>query len=179
MRQAVKRTKTDGRTGFTLMEVMVSTAISTMVLAALMSCFVWTSKQAHETQARSWGQVESLKSSSGIVGTLRMASAIVDIDGEGNWVEVRFTDGVVSRFTYTNPTQAHGDGYMLFQADVESRETELVIARGLSKVMTTPVRNVFEQTSPNTLRVAYRVTRPLEPVDCASEVDVGVHLRNH
>lgn len=165
--------------GFTLVEVMVSSAISSVVLAAVMTCFVWTANQAHETRARSWGQVESLKSSVGILSTLRMASDIIGIDGEGNWILVRFPGGGVSKFTYVNPTQASGDGYMLFQPDMSDSHSELVIAEGLSKVMTLPVRNVFEMTSASTLRVAYRVTRPHDPIDLASEVDVGVRLRNH
>jgi Tfp pilus assembly protein PilW len=166
--------------GFTILEVMIASSISTMTLGALMASFIWTMRQSHETNTRAWAQVESLKSSVNMIDSIRNASRIDSIDGEGNWVELRYPDGSIGRLSYRNESGQAGAGFLLYEPDLAQGNVSLkLVAKGVSKVMTTPVRNVFERTSPRSLRVAYRVTKPLAPVDVASEVDIGVCLRNY
>ena len=172
------KTHTVRQSGFTLLEMMFAVAVSSIVMAGVVTTFLWATRQAYRVRIQCWAQVETLKSSTRVIGHIRQAQAINDIDDTGNWVELYMPDGTVCRFVYDNPTGRSGDGQMLYRASMLNTSEAKIVAQGLSKVMSTPVRNVFEKTSDNTLRIAYRVTQPMEPVDIPAEIDIGVRLRN-
>lgn len=97
----------------------------------------------------------------------------------GQWVELERADGSISRLEYKNPTGVSGAGRMILIPDVTNTNAITnIVAQGLTEVMTLPARNVFHQTSDNTLRLAYRVTKPMSPGNVPAEIDVGVCLRN-
>jgi len=137
-------------------------------------------KKAAWAGQMNYAQSEMMTSSSKIEYSIRNALAITDIDISGNWVELRMPDGTICRFTYWNPTGEAGMGQMMYLDDIASTTSvQRVVSEGLTKVMTTPVRNVFHQVSANTLRVAYRITEPLSSGDCPQEIEFSVQLRNN
>lgn len=166
--------------GFTLVEMMFASAIGLMVIGGIWSVYLATIKLTGHAQQYSWAQSETIVAEQRLASYIRKASAIESIDQSGNWVQVRMPDGTVSRFAYENDTGENGEGSMVFIKDVVSNSSEeTIVASGLTKVMSLPVRNVFTQTGDNNLRIAFRVTKPLSPGECPAEIDVGVRLRNN
>lgn len=166
--------------GFTMIELLVASTISVIVGAAIFAVFLWAMNSAYESEQYGWAQTESIKSSQKIVSLVRNALAIHDIDASGNWIELSMPPtGRVYRLEYVNTTGQAGDGRMLFMTGAGGGATTNVIGSGLTKVMTLPVRNIFEQTSSNSVRIAYRITKPGGRSDYPSEVDVGAFLRNY
>ncbi len=87
--------------------------------------------------------------------------------------------GCVARFWYEQTSGPSYEGRLLYTANVNDPGIQTnTVAQGVTKTMTPPARNVFERTGTNTLRVAYRITRPMAGDDFPAEVDVGVRLRN-
>lgn len=179
-RQAARRARrrTDG---FTLVEVMIALTISTIVMAAMLTAFVWVIKRTSECQQFGWAQTESVKVSQRLVAYLRNASVITNIDVGGDWIEVVMpTNNTISRISYVNTSGLPGAGRLVMVPNVASSSSPTnVLAYGLTKVMTLPTRNVFERSGPNALRIAFRITQPSESGQYPSEVDIGVRLRNH
>ena len=168
------------RRGFTLVELTIASSISVFVLGTLMTVFLRTSRVTYLARQSIYGQTEVRQSAQKIIAYLRGGKNIANIDTAGRWVEIEMPNGIISRFEYINPTEQIGGGQMAFVADISSSNAiTKIVARGLTEVMTLPARNVFHQTSDNTLRLAYRVTKPMTPGDIPAEVDIGVYLRNH
>ena len=166
--------------GYSLTEVMVASGIGAVVLTALLAAFTWTTRAAHVARQSVWAQSEVRMSAQKVVSYVRTACEITAIDQAGTWVELEMPSSVTSRLAYVNPTEQQGMGQLLFVGDVSNTNAATnIVAKGLTEVMTLPPRNVFHQTGPDTLRIAYRVTKPASPGDAPSEIDVGVHLRNH
>ena len=163
--------------GFTLVELVVSTALGSLVMIGILTLFLWALRTASECRQYAWSQAEAVKSSQKIMTYLRNGMAIHNIDVSGNWVEISMPPtGRVSRVSY----DASGVGTLLFVADVYApAASTTTVATGVSKVMGMPVRNVFERSGSNTLRVAYRITRPMGEDVYPAEVDVGLALRNY
>lgn len=170
-----------GRSGFTLVEVMIATTIGGIVLAAMLTAFIWVLQRTSECQQFAWAQTESIKVSQRLVAYLRNASVITNIDVAGDWIEVVMpTNNVIARISYINTTGLPGEGRLVLVPNIASPTSNTnTLARGLTKVMTLPTRNVFEQTGPSSVRIAFRITKPAESGQYPSEVDIGARLRNH
>jgi type II secretory pathway pseudopilin PulG len=167
--------------GFTLTEFVVAASLGTLVASGMATSFIWSLKTASECRQYAWAQTEGIKSSQRVLAYFRNAVAVTNIDAGGDWIEiVSDTNNTVARFTFQNPTTESGKGKVIFVADVSDPTSPTnVIVDGVTKVISTPQRNVFEQTGPDSLRMAYRITKPLRSGEFPAEVDVGVRLRNH
>jgi len=178
-REHFKRLRKMG--GFTMVEVMFATGIGSIAIVGMLMTVISVLQTVNRAQHYAWAQSEVNQSIQKIVTFARNAEAIAAIDESGYWVDLRLPDGTTNRFEYI-PSSGHNSGggalRMTRQRPGEVGATHLV-AEGVTKVMTLPVRNVFHQTGPNTMRVAYRVTKPGSPRNCPAEVDVGVYLRNN
>ena len=83
----------------------------------------------------------------------------------------------VARFTYSNPGNTMGGGRMLFIASTAlSTNATTVEAKGLSVI---PGRKIFDQPGTNSVRMAYRITKPASSGIYPADVDIGVRLRNN
>lgn len=172
-----------GRGGFTLAELLVAISASLIVMAGMMAAFIWTLKAVRECHQYAWAQTEAIQSSQRLVSYLRNAVAVTNLDIGGNWVEVSMPppgSGTVARLEYVNPSGVAGAGELRFISNIGNPLGPTnVVAYGVTKVMTMPVRNVFEPTGPDSLRIAYRITKPSESGQYPAEVDIGVRMRNH
>ena len=175
-----QQTQRLSRAGFTLLEVLVASSLGVLVLAGTLSAFIWSMRAACKARQYAWAQTEATVSAGKLSHYIRNARAIDSIATNGNWVQLVMPGGTTSKFSYVNSLELVGDGKLLFQSDISDPSSETnVVAKGTSKVMTLPVRNVFAQTGSNSLRIAYRITEPLTPGECPAEVDIGVRLRNY
>jgi hypothetical protein len=168
------------RAAFTLVETMIAVSISTIVLAGMLSAFIWVMQRTAECQHFSWAQTEAAQASQRIVAVMRNGLMVTNIDVSGNWVDlIMTTNATVARFSYVNPSGQPGQGRLLYIANVATGPTN-ELARGVTKVMTPPSRNVFEwsPTVSNLVRVAFRVTKPAGGESYPSEVEIGARLRN-
>ena len=178
-RTDISAKKTSRKAGFTLIEVMFASAIGLMVIGTIWSVYLTTIRTASTAQQYAWAQSETTHAGQSLASYIRNASGIDSIDESGNWVQIIMPSGTISRFEYQNEVGLDGMGQMLFYRDVSLDNEETIVARGLTKVMSSPVRNVFSQTGDNCLRIAFRVTKPLSPGKCPAEIDLGVRLRNN
>jgi prepilin-type N-terminal cleavage/methylation domain-containing protein len=166
------------RRGFTMVELLFAVALSTLVMAGAATAFVWSLRVAAQCREYAWSQTEAIRSAQQIVSRIRNGTTITNMDLGGEWVEIVMPPaGRVARFTYSNPSGQVGDGRLVYIPDVSASST-VVVATGLTKVMTPPVRNIFERTGSDSLRMAYRITRPTDRGQYPSEIDIGVRLRN-
>jgi hypothetical protein len=143
--------------------------------------FIWAMKAAFESRQYAWAQSEAVASSQKLVAYMRNATDIHAIGLSGDWIELSMPpSGTVSRISYQNPSLEPGAGVLAFVADTgDPLSPTNVVAEGVTKVMTFPVRNVFEKTGANSLRLAYRITRTTQRGTFSAEVDTGVRLRNN
>ena len=165
--------------GFTLLELVISTALGALVMIGVLTLFVWALRTSAECRQYAWSQADAVKSSQKIITYLRNGVAVHAIDGSGNWVELSMPPtGTISRLSY-DPSASPDGGRLLFVANVGAASASTsTVATGVSKVMSLPVRNIFERSGTNTLRIAYRITRPMGDEVYPAEVDVGIMLRN-
>jgi prepilin-type N-terminal cleavage/methylation domain-containing protein len=149
-----------GKAGFTLTEILVASSIATIVVAGVMSTFIWCVQQATTASKVAWSQNESMNTAAKLTMYIRNARKIKAIDvSQGTWVELEFAGGVTGRLVYSNAVANLRAGQMLIQ---RTNGTETIVARGLTEIQdsggfTTPV---FTKTRSNALRVAYRVSEP-------------------
>ena len=167
--------------GFTMTEFVVAASLGTLVAAGMATAFIWSLKTAVECRQYAWAQTEGIQSSQRVLAFMRNAVAVTNIDVGGDWVElVTDTNSTVARFTYQNPSAKPGKGQIIFRPDIsKSAGATNVLVNGVTKVVSIPPRKVFEQTGADSLRVAYRITKPLKRGDYPAEVDIGVRLRNN
>lgn len=180
-----RRLQARGRSGFTLLETLIATGIGALVLAGLMSVFVWVADRTTYAQHIAWSHNEALRSSRNLIAFLRNADAITAIDtNHWRWVEVRGVNGVRTRFVHVNPIAGQRDGYMYMSNNLGSA---LVVARGMTEIMTPTgfSPSIFRITATNTLRISYRVVEPVmsqpgenRDANIGAIVDTAVHLRN-
>ncbi len=171
--------------GFTLIEVVVASSISTLVVAAVMTVFIWNAHQASECAKLAWSQNEAMRTSKKLTQYIRNASDIVAIDeSQGAWVQLEFPDGRRATLTYSNAVPLLRDGRMYIERD---DSTDMLVARGLTEIQSTDgyTTPVFSRTRTNVLRVAYRVAAPSPTGGRASDdeayaafIQFGVCLRN-
>ena len=113
------------RFGFTLVETLVATSISVVVLGGVASVYYWTSQQMVYAQRVSWSHLEALKSSRTLQYYLRGAQEVTAIDtNRAQWVEVRMADGSLTRLVYENPIQGQRDGF-LYVTNSTGRHTSI------------------------------------------------------
>lgn len=170
------------RAAFTLVETVIAVSISTIVLAGMLSAFIWVMQRTAECQHFSWAQTEAAQASQRIVAVMRNGLVVTNIDVSGNWVDiVMTTNATVARFSYVNPSGLPGQGRLLYVPNIASASGPTnELARGVTKVMTPPSRNVFEWSASvsNLVRVAFRVTKPAGGESYPAEVEIGARLRN-
>jgi prepilin-type N-terminal cleavage/methylation domain-containing protein len=147
--------------GYTLVEMMVALAITSLVVAAVLTCFIWAAKQASLCAKMAWSQDEAMRTSGKLTEYVRNAKEIVSIDSsQGRWVTLRMPNNSQVKLAYTNLTTRTRDGRVLLS---RTNRTEVIVARGLTEIMssggfTTPV---FVKTGKNSLRISYRVAEPV------------------
>lgn len=160
------------RAGFTLMEVMIATSITSLVLVAVLGTFIWCGKQSITCTKMAWSQREAMITQMKLLTFIRNASRITDIDEEtGQWVTLGFADGTSCDLVYSNAIPLVRDGRMyLFRGTTE----DLLVARGLTEIMesggfTTPV--FIGTAGGDSLRIAYRVSEPTSQGTKSSDDD--------
>jgi prepilin-type N-terminal cleavage/methylation domain-containing protein len=171
--------------GFTLIEILLASTISTAVALGVITTFVWCATQAGLCSKMSWSQSEAMHASAKLTMYLRNASEIVAIDEvEGMWVHLRFPDGSIGQLVYSNSVPDLRDGQLYL---VREDGTETLVARGVTEIQdsagyTTPV---FFKTRDNAIRVSYRVAEPVSSGEravndgkFAVRERIGVCLRN-
>jgi prepilin-type N-terminal cleavage/methylation domain-containing protein len=168
------------RKAFTLVEIMIASAIMLFVFGGLTTVLLWMLRTTERANRYASVQAEARRSQQLISHYIRNGSGVAGIDLSGNWVRIRMPSGHISQFRYVSDPTTAGLGYLEFLENISGAQAVTnIIARGMSKVMTLPVRNVFELTGSNTLRVAYRISAPHpNNGDGAAEVDSGIRLRN-
>jgi len=164
--------------GYTVTELLVASSISILVSGGFLAAFITAVYAAGEGRQFGWAQSECVRSSRMVMNYMRNACAVDSIDISGDWIQLSMPNGNVSRFEYVTDPQGEGQGSLTFVADVVSGTSTSIVSRGLTKIMTLPVRNVFAATGDDTVRVSYRVTEPMSPGECPAEVEYGVRLRN-
>lgn len=180
------------RQGFTLVEVLVTTALSFLVFATLFSVYYWGAELSTLCGKKNRSQVASINSSVRIMDCIRNASAIMDIDDEtGRWVKLGYSDGQTALLAYTNSAQTANSGALgLFRSNkppvwlVKHGITEMMGVQGFdSPVFSVPTNCVNSVT--NRLYVRYRVSQPaddggrdLEDKKYAMHVRFAACLRN-
>lgn len=173
------------RAGYTLLEMMVATGISGIVMVGLMGMFWNVARQTSYSQHIAWSHNEAIRSSRNIVSLLRNATDITAKDTNNwFWVEFQQMDGTRARFVHVNPIAGQRDGYMYLSNSVG---TSMVVARGMTKIMT-PIGfspPIFSIEGTNALRIRYRVVEPVPQQPGQNQddrigawVDTAVCLRN-
>lgn len=173
------------RAGYTLLEMMVATGISAVVMVGLMAMFWNVAQQTSYSQHIAWSHNEALRSSRNIVSLLRNATDITAKDTNNwNWVEFMQADGSRARFVHVNPVTSQRDGYMYLSNSVG---TAMVVARGMTRIMTPTGFSppIFAIEGTNALRIRYRVVEPVpqhpgenQDTRIGAWVDTAVCLRN-
>ena len=169
----------------TIAEIAIALGVSVFVVAGLLSMYVWSIRANEQSRMYAWAQMEALSNVQRISAYMRTATGVNRVDtNEGRWVELDMPDGVVSRFAYTNATGEAGAGEMLFFEDVESGSATSIVVRGLTEVMTSNSKPVFQLVGAENpadapaIRMAFRITEPMRPGDAPVEVETSVYFRN-
>ncbi len=178
-----KQTRRGRQRGHTLPEVMIAGSLSFVISAAIMQTFLWAGRQSNLCSKIAWSQGEAMRTSGKLEGYIRNAKSVSAIDeSQGNWVEVRFTNGASSRFTYYPTAPREGRIYL-----TRPNAPETLIAQGLTRIMTdsgypTPM---FTKINDRAIRVCYRVSEPTQSGTRSSDDQAysacarfGVCLRN-
>lgn len=159
----------NNRSGFTLLEVIIASAVALLVGASTMAIFLWCGSQFFLSSKIAWSQNEAMRSSGKIQAFIQNASSVIQYDtNKGTWVQFRFPDGSIGKLIYSNKTDTLRDGRLFLQ---RTNNYTVVVARGLTEIMTdagftTPMFNV---TGPNIVRVEYRVSEPVASGDQAAD----------
>jgi hypothetical protein len=149
-----------GRRGYSLPEVMIAGSLTTLVMVAIMTAFLWAGRQSLLCSKIAWSQSEVMKTSGRIEQFIRNASAISSIDESlGNWVEVRFPDGSTGRFVYYREDRHPRDGSLYL---IRKGEPDRMLARGLMKITTTDgfPTPVFSKINDRSIRISFRLSEP-------------------
>ncbi len=189
------QSKIQRKSGFTLVEMMISVSISALVITAVMSTYIWIGDQAVVGRKLAWSQHEAMLTSSKITAYVRNASSIVDVDTEyGNWVDLGFADGTVRRLLYSNGRELQRDGRLYLLADGQTQSTdspeELVVVRGMMAIPPKDGSGYSEhifiaEPGDRTVRIGYRISKPnavgvraADDKDYAVTVRFSAHMRN-
>lgn len=172
---------------FTIVEMLVSTALSCLVLGAMIMLSVWVYRETSHAQHVSWSQQQAMRSSREIVSYLRNATAVVAIDSQNwSWVEVRMTNGSLSWLTYSAPSPSLRNGTLCLSNSLTHANVPIVNT-GVTKIMNTGFSPpIFQLIGSNLLQICYRVVEPV-PADpgeykdqtIGAQVNTSVFLRNY
>lgn len=158
----VRKARKPSRSGFTLTELLVTISIGSMVSVVVLNTFLWCGQQAVLCVKSGWSQREALVTAEKVSQYIRNASEIVAIDeSEGMWVTLRHSDGSEGTLVYSNAVPLLRDGQMFLSRDDGSDQ---IVARGLTEIQNSNgfTQPVFHRSSPRVVRVAYRVSEPVE-----------------
>lgn len=174
--------------GFTMSEVMISSAIFLIVMAITLGIFSWVLVRASWVQHVVWSYNEARRASRDVVDYIRNASEITQVDtNKYQWIELKMPNNSRTRFVVVNPPgDLPRDSYMYMSNSVTGRS--MIVARGLTGLMTPEgfSRPIF-YVHPNmrAVRLGFRVTEPVptgrEAVNdsrIAAIIDTSVTLRN-
>jgi hypothetical protein len=156
----MKNERNASRAGYSVTEVLIALAISTIVISAVLTVFIWSARQTYLSAKIAWSQGEAMNTTSKLTMLIRNAQAIAGIDeSEGSWISLRFNDGSILSLVYSNAVPELRDGRMYI---VRTNRTQTLVARGLTEIQrsegfTTPVFSVVRD---NAVRIAYRVAEP-------------------
>lgn len=156
----MKTNYNQSQAGFTLVEVLMAAALTTLVSAAVLTTFIWCLKQATLSTKISWSQNQAMRTAAQLTSYLRNANEIVSIDEVGGtWVELRFPDGNLGRLVYSNEVPDLRDGRMFI---IRTNGTETLVTRGLTEIQTSVGFSMpmFSREGDNSVRVAFRVSEP-------------------
>ncbi len=152
--------ETRNRRGFTVTEVMIALTLSGVVMATVMTAFIWTGRQTSLCSKIAWSQAEAMRTCKKIESYLRNASGIAAIDEmEGNWIQVRFPGDSIGTFFYSNTSDTLRGGRLYL---IHGGKAELLVARGLTRIMDADGGRIklFTPMGSQGIRVAYRVAEP-------------------
>ena len=187
-----KRKNSFLKSGFTLIELMLSMSLCGVVLAATLGTFIWCGKESILCTKIAWSQREAMNSSTSLLAYIRNASKIIAIDSDGMWVELEFPDGTVRKLMYLNPTTRQRDGN-LHLVEENAVTGEAINSKIVTSGMTAPQsvdgkagQQIFiSELDGRVLRIAYQVSKPgpsgeRAQADKSYNVDVYVsaYLRN-
>jgi prepilin-type N-terminal cleavage/methylation domain-containing protein len=182
------------KAGFTVVEVLMAMAISSLILVAVLGAFLWSGERAYTGMRVNWSRQEAMSTATKLKTYIRNASQIIDIDvTDGLWVDLGFPDGSVRRLLYSNGTDEQRDGrlYLLESSngvfDDEPTDEDLVVVRGMTAIFSDGYsEHVFRSENSSYLRVAYRISEPssegvraTDDAEYAVLVRFGVNLRNN
>ena len=161
---------------FTLVEMLVASSISTLVMAGVVTTFVWSIRQATLSSKVSWSQNEAMKTSAKLAMYVRNAVEVAAMDNEGTWVQLRFVDGSTARLAYSNDVPNLRDGRLYLQ---RANGSETIVARGMTRIQdsnggATPL---FRMSRGNCMNMAYRVSEPREASNPAADGQYAAHVR--
>ncbi len=162
-----------------MVEVLVATSITGLVLTAVLETFLWCGKQSSLCTKMAWSQQEAMDTSMKLMTYIRNASEVIDIDETtGQSVTLGFPDGETCQLVYSNAVPLLRDGRLyLFRQN----RTEMLVARGMTEIMeddgfTTPV--FVGKVGGDSLRIAYRVSEPTSAgVKSANDSAFAVSVR--
>lgn len=184
-----RRDKGSRRGGYTIAEVMIASAISLLVMAALGKVFVTTLWATAAVSHQSWAQMHRVKAVRWMTDYMRGASGVDGIHDGGDRILLNMPDGTISQFEYIADSESVGNGRLVFFRDVVSGSPSNIVSRGISGVMedeffgieTQPMFHLIPDRACETVRVAFRIDKPQTPLKyagCAVNVKFSVRLRN-
>jgi prepilin-type N-terminal cleavage/methylation domain-containing protein len=184
----------EAKQGFSLVEVMVASSVSVLVIGMVMTCFIWCAKNTSICMKRGWTQADAVQSSTKIITYMRNASFIYDIDDSGDWIVLCFPSGRLFKMSYLNPTDDLRDGNMhLFEVDSDGDSLgsdESIVLSGMMAIPAAEGEGYSEHVFSGTVgganvKVAYRIsspsadgTRAADDSKYAVSMRFGVYLRN-
>ena len=173
--------------GFTLVEVVVTLALSFLVFATLFTIYHWSAELLTLCGKKNRSQVAAINSSVRIMDCIRNASRISDIDERsGRWVKLTFPTGETAILAYTNSPSITNSGALgLFRPSrdpiwfVKSGITELMDVQGHDSVVFSlnPSTNLVN-ASTNVLYVRYRISQLADDIDRdLNDKNYATHVR--
>ena len=172
------------RKGMTLVEVVLMSGLSTIVLAGVMGIYLWCGIQTSESSKKAWSQGIAMTSSERLTKLIRNAEEISDIDyAHGKWIELKFPGGEKRKIIYENNILKPRSGQMFVRNEDSS---EIVVTRGMSGIQSSNGFSdpVFQMIGSNAVQVAYRIAsvpnknNPSDDAGYATSVRFAVCLRN-
>lgn len=159
--------------GFTLVEMMVTAALSFLVFTTLFSVYYWGANLSTLCGKKNRSQVSASHSSIRVMEFVRNATRINSITEDGRGVELAYSDGTTGFLAYTNSPNGSGDGALGFFRNghdpiwlVRSGVTELMSEQGhnsrVFSVSTNYIPDHIQES--NLLFVRYRVSQPADEV---------------
>lgn len=150
------------KSGYTLVETMISVGLTSMVVIPILSTYLWTGEIWTLTSKRAWSQNMAMTSSEQIMNQIRMTSSINAIDAQGKWIELGYPDGTACTIAYTNsPFNADGGAIGMF---IDGQNPTWYSTSGITELMNSEGGDpgVFSSATSlgNAVQVQYRISQP-------------------